>query len=209
MAGLWEIGRKDGINNGANLIVVSGPQAVGKMTVAEKIRERLGYCLMVNHDSIEVSDKIFGIGTPAQKELNKIIRKSVFDTAVQYNINMIFTFVTAFDSPEDIEYLNNLKRMFETTGGQFYFVELEADVKTRLERNVTPHRLESKFTKNDIERSQKDLLETMEKYRLNSNEVEFICPNHLKINNTNLEPEAVADQVIEYFKLEKAHNQTI
>ena len=193
----------------ANLIVVSGSQAVGKMTIAEKIRERLGYSLMVNHDSIEVSDKIFGMGTPAQKELNKIIRKGAFDTAIQYDIDMIFTFVTAFDSPEDIEYLNNLRNMFEVTGGQFYFVELEADVKTRLERNVTPHRLASKFTKNDVERSQRDLLDTMEKYRLNSNDGELICPNHLKINNTNLEPEEVTDQVVEHFKLISSHSHKI
>lgn len=193
----------------ANLIVVSGPQAVGKMTIAEKIRERLGYSLMVNHDSIEVSDKIFGMGTPAQKELNKIIRKGVFDTTIKYDIDMIFTFVTAFDSPEDIEYLNNLRNMFEATGGQFYFVELEADVKTRLERNVTPHRLASKFTKNDVERSQRDLLDTMKKYRLNSNDGELICPNHLKINNTNLEPEEVADEVVEYFKLINSHSHKI
>ena len=193
----------------ANLIVVSGPQAVGKMTIAEKIREQLGYSLMVNHDSIEVSDKIFGMGTPAQKELNKIIRKGAFDTTIQYDIDMIFTFVTAFDSPEDIEYLNNLRNMFEATGGQFYFVELEADVKTRLERNVTPHRLASKFTKNDVERSQRDLLDTMKKYRLNSNDGELICPNHLKINNTNLEPEEVADQDVEYFKLINSHSHKI
>lgn len=193
----------------ANLIVVSGPQAVGKMTIAEKIKEWLGYSLMVNHDSIEVSDKIFGMGTPAQKELNKIIRKGAFDTAIQYDIDMIFTFVTAFDSPEDIEYLNNLRNMFEATGGQFYFVELEADVKTRLERNVTPHRLASKFTKNDVERSKRDLLDTMEKYRLNSNDGELICANHMKINNTNLEPEEVADQVVEHFKLISSHSHKI
>ena len=193
----------------ANLIVVSGPQAVGKMTVAEKIKERLGYSLMVNHDSIEVSDKIFGMATPAQKELNSIIRKAAFETAIKYDIDMIFTFVTAFDYPEDIEYLNKLRSMFEATGGQFYFVELEADLDTRLERNVTPHRLESKFTKNDVERSQRDLLETMKKYRLNSNYGELICPNHLKINNTNLEPEEVADQVIGYFKLEKKNKRTL
>ena len=193
----------------ANLIVVSGPQAVGKMTIAEKIKERLGYSLMVNHDIIEVSDKIFGMGTPAQKELNKIIRKGAFDTAIQYDIDMIFTFVTAFDSPEDIEYLNNLRNMFEATGGQFYFVELEADVKTRLERNVTPHRLASKFTKNDVERSKRDLLDTMEKYRLNSNDGELICANHMKINNTNLEPEEVADQVVEHFKLISSHSHKI
>lgn len=185
----------------ANLIVVTGPQAVGKMTVAEKIKEKLGYSLMINHDSIEVSDKIFERGSDAQKELNKIIRAAAFETAIKYNIDMIFTFVTAFDSPEDIEYLNNLRNMFEATGGQFYFVELEADVKTRLERNITPHRLESKYTKNDIETSERDLLETMKKYRLNSNDGELICPNHLKINNTNLEPEEVARAVVEKFGL--------
>ena len=35
----------------ANLIVVCGPQAVGKMTVAESLRDKIGYSLMVNHDS--------------------------------------------------------------------------------------------------------------------------------------------------------------
>lgn len=188
----------------ANLIVVSGPQAVGKMTVAEKIKEKLGYSLMINHDSIEVSDKIFERGSAPQKELNKIIRESAFQTAIKYNIDMIFTFVTVFDMQSDIDYLNNLRSMFESTGGEFYFIELEADVKTRLERNVTQHRLESKYTKNDIETSEKDLLETMEKYRLNSNDDEIICPNHLKINNTNLEPEVVAEQVIQHFQLQHA-----
>ena len=185
----------------ANLIVVTGPQAVGKMTVAEKIKEKIGYSLMVNHDSIEVSDKIFERGSDAQKELNKIIRAAAFETAIKYNIDMIFTFVTAFDSLEDIEYLNNLRSMFEATGGQFYFVELEADVKTRLERNITPHRLESKYTKNDIETSERDLLETMKKYRLNSNDGELLCPNHLKINNTNIDPEEVAKTVVEKYGL--------
>lgn len=185
----------------ANLIVVSGPQAVGKMTVAESLRDKIGYSLMVNHDSIEVSDKIFERDSDAQKELNKLIRAGAFKTAIKYDVDMIFTFVTAYDCQEDIDYLNNLRKMFEATGGNFYFVELSADLQTRMERNVTPHRLESKLTKNDIERSTKDLLETMEKYRLNSNEGETICPNHLKINNTKLSPDEVSDIIIEKFEL--------
>ena len=185
----------------ANLVIVSGPQAVGKMTVAESLRDKIGYSLMVNHDSIEVSDKIFERGSDAQKELNKLIRAGAFQTAIKYDVNMIFTFVTAYDCQDDIDYLNNLRSMFEATGGNFYFVELSADLQTRLERNVTPHRLESKFTKNDIERSTKDLLETMEKYRLNSNEGETICPNHLKINNTNLSPDEVSNIIMEQFGL--------
>ena len=185
----------------ANLLIVSGPQAVGKMTVAEKIKEKTGYSLMVNHDSIEVSDKIFERGSAAQRELNKLIREGAFQTAVKHDVDMIFTFVTAFDSPDDIEYLNNLRSMFEQTGGNFYFVELAADLQTRLERNITPHRLESKYSKNDVERSTQDLLETMKKYRLNSNEGETICTNHIKINNTNLSPEEVADIVVQKFGL--------
>lgn len=185
----------------ANLIVVTGPQAVGKMTVAESLRDKIGYSLMVNHDSIEVSDKIFERGSAAQKELSKLIRVGAFQTAIKYNIDMIFTFVTAYDCQEDIDYLNNLRNMFEATGGNFYFVELSADLQTRLDRNITPHRLESKFTKNDIERSTKDLLEKMEKYRLNSNEGETICPNHIKINNTNLSPDEVSNIVVEEFGL--------
>ena len=52
----------------ANLIVVCGPQAVGKMVVAESLRDKLKYNMMMNHDSIEISDKIFGFATPAQRE---------------------------------------------------------------------------------------------------------------------------------------------
>lgn len=183
----------------ANLIIISGPQAVGKMTVAESLKDKLGYNLMTNHDSIEVSDKIFGFATPAQKKLNELIRKDVFKIAIEDNINLIFTLVVAFDLQSDIDYLNDLKAMFEKTGGSFYFIELEADLQTRLERNVTPHRLESKASKNDIERSTNDLIKTMKKYRLNSNDGETICHNHIKINNTNLSPNEVSDIIIEKF----------
>ena len=43
----------------ANIIIIAGPMAVGKMTVAEALKEKIGYRLMTNHDSIEISDKIF------------------------------------------------------------------------------------------------------------------------------------------------------
>lgn len=184
-----------------NLIVISGPQAVGKMTVAEKIKEKTGYSLMVNHDSIEVSKKIFHSNNKAWKELNGLIRKNVFETAINNNIDMIFTFVIAFDMQEDVDYLNSLKDMFESSGGNFYFVELEADLETRLERNLTPHRLEEKKSKRDLEWSKKELLESMGKYRLNSNEGEKLFENQIKINNTNLEPDVVANMIIDSFKL--------
>ena len=191
----------------ANLIIVSGPQAVGKMTVAENLRDKIGYSLMVNHDSIEISDKIFKRGSEEQKELKSLIREDVFNLALKYDIDMIFTLVVAFDVKEETDYLNSLKNRFEASGGKFYFVELKADVETRLKRNVTPHRLEAKPTKKDLEWSRKDLLDTMEKYKLNTDDGEILFENHIKIDNTNLSPDEVTEIIIEKLNLKKIKRQ--
>ena len=187
----------------ANLIIVSGPQAVGKMTVAESLRDKTNYRLMTNHDSIELSDVIFERTSPAQKEFNQLIRKAAFDTAVKNNIDMIFTYVMAYDQKSDLKYVDKLRRKFEKNGGKFFFVELSTDIETRLKRNVTPHRLEKKPTKRDTEWTKKDILVTAEKFRLNSFEDEFICENHLKIDNTNLKPDEVAEMIIKKFKIKR------
>ena len=191
----------------ANLIIVSGPQAVGKMTVAENLRDKIGYSLMVNHDSIEISDKIFKRGSEAQKELKSLIREDVFNLALKHDIDMIFTLVVAFDVKEETDYLNSLKNRFEASGGKFYFVELRADIETRLKRNVTPHRLEAKPTKRDLEWSKRDLLDTMEKYKLNTDDEEILFENHIKIDNTNLSPDEVTEIIIEKFKLKRIKRQ--
>lgn len=185
----------------ANLVVICGPQAVGKMTVAEKLRDKLKYNFMMNHDSIEMSDKIFGFATPAQKEFNAVFREKAFEIAVRHNVDMIFTYVCAFDVPKEKEYLTGLADLFETNGGAFYFVELSADLEARLERNATPHRLEMKASKRDIEWSKGNLLRDAERHRLNSDDSEVWFENHIKINNTNLEPDIVADIIIEKFGL--------
>lgn len=185
----------------ANLIIVCGPQAVGKMTVAESLRDKLKYNLMMNHDSIEISDKIFGFATPAQREFNAIFREKAFELAVKHQVDLLFTYVCAFEMPEEREYLTKLADLFESNGGNFYFVELSANLETRLERNMTPHRMERKASKRDIEWSKSDLLNTAKNHRLNTNADEFWFKNHLKIDNTHLEPDEVADMVISAFHL--------
>lgn len=185
----------------ANLVIICGPQAVGKMTVAESLRDKLKYNLMVNHDSIEVSDKIFGFATPAQREFNAIFREKAFEVAIKHNIDLLFTYVCAFEVPAEKEYLTKLAKLFQSNGGKFYFVELSADLETRLARNVTPHRMEMKASKRDIEWSKSNLLRDVKKHRLNSNSDEVWFENHIKIDNTKLEPEEVADMVIERFGL--------
>ncbi len=185
----------------ANLIVICGPQAVGKMTVAESVRDKLKYNLMINHDSIEVSDKIFGFATPAQKEFNAIFREKAFEIAIKHNVDLLFTYVCAFDISQEREYLTKLANSFENSGGKFFFVELYTDIETRLARNETQHRLERKPSKRNVEWSRANLLKDAERHRLNSLPNEEWFKHHLKIDNTNLAPDEVADIIINTFKL--------
>ena len=182
-----------------NLIVIIGPQAVGKMTVAEALKEKIGYSLMTNHDSIEIALKIFSNNDKAKWKLKSKIREDVFNICLENNISIIFTFVVDFNTNEDILYLNELKNKFEKTGGHFYLIELEAELQTRLDRNKTPHRLECKPSKKNIEWSDKELIESMNIYRMNSIKDEIKFENYIKINNTNLSPNAVCDIIINKF----------
>lgn len=185
----------------ANLIIVCGPQAVGKMTVAESIRDKLKYNLMINHDSIEVSNKVFGFDTPAQKEFNGIFREKVFEIAIKHNVDLIFTYVCAFEMQTEKDYLTTLANQFTSSGGNFYFIELSADISVRLHRNETLHRMERKPSKRDVEWSKADLLRDAENHRLNSEAGEVWFKNHIKIDNSDLSPDEAADIVINKFGL--------
>ena len=182
-----------------DLVVIIGPQAVGKMTIGEKLKEKIGYTLMTNHDSIEIAIKIFSSNKDAKLKLKSKIREDVFNICLENNISIIFTFVVDFNTNDDILYLNELKNKFEKTGGHFYLIELEADLQTRLERNKTPHRLECKPSKKNIEWSDKELIDSMNIYRMNSIKDEIKFENYIKINNTNLSPNAVCDIIINKF----------
>ena len=167
--------------NMANLIIVCGPQAVGKMTVAESLRDKLKYNMMMNHDSIEISDKIFGFATPAQKEFNSYIREKAFQLAVEHNVDMIFTYVAAFEIQSEMDYLKGLEKQFTNSGGKFYFVELSADLKTRMERNLTPHRMERKASKRDVKWSERNLLRDTERHQLNTKNGQLLFENLLRL----------------------------
>ena len=185
----------------SNAVIIVGPMAVVKMTVVEALKEKVGYGLMTNHDSIEISDKIFGFATPAQREFSELIRNAAFDTAVKYNESMIFTLVVDFNDKKEYEYVSKIKEKFESAGGNFYFIELSASQKVRLDRNITPNRLEKKKSKQDIEWSNNNLINGDIKYKLNSDDDEFLFENHYKINNEKLSPKEVAEMIIKKYNL--------
>ncbi|EJR98060.1 hypothetical protein IKG_02641 [Bacillus cereus VD200] len=82
-----------------------------------------------------------------------------------------------------------------------YFVEPEAELDERLERNKSPNRLEHKPKKRDIEWSKNNLKETMKMHRLNSLHGEIEKEEYIKINNTYLSAKEVSEMIKEKFQL--------
>ena len=84
-----------------------------------------------------------------------------------------------------------------------YFIELVADLEARLERNIHEDRLLAKPSKRNIEFSRNELLNSNERFRLESTggEMEALFPevHYLKINNTKLSVVAVTDIIVEHF----------
>ncbi|MFL2100442.1 hypothetical protein [Desemzia sp. FAM 23989] len=188
-----------------DLIVIMGPQAVGKMTVGRELEKKIEAKLLHNHETIDLFAKFLGYGKETFR-LSDQTRKELFKAFVSNKQNVtesiIFTVVVAFDLIEDIDFLTEISEIFLEGQGRVFLIELEADLETRLQRNIGESRLEAKPSKRNIEFSRNDLLTTHEKHRLNSlpNEVteKIKQVNYLKIDNTHLEAEKVASRIAEF-----------
>ena len=74
-----------------------------------------------------------------------------------------------------------LEKQFTNSGGKFYFVELSANLKNRMERNLTPHRMERKASKRDVKWSERNLLRDTERHQLNTKMVKYYLKTILKL----------------------------
>jgi len=184
------------------LLFVVGPPAVGKMTVGQAITERTGLRLLHNHISIELALRYFDYGTPAFHRISGEIRRLVTEEVAASDLpGLVFTFVWAFNAPEDQALLDDYAKPFRERGARVLFVELEATQAERLKRNECASRLDEKPSMRDLEASRRRLVEADERYQLNSGGRFDERQDYLRINSTLLTPGQVAERVIEHFDL--------
>ena len=183
------------------LIIIFGPHAVGKMTVGQSLSKLINIPLFHNHESIELALSLLGEENK-WKDLSNEIREVVFKHVSEAKgRGVIFTFMWALDSQGDHEYIHYLEELFANQGGEVYYVELMADKDVRIIRNQTENRLREKPSKQDIKSSLDRFIKIEDKYRLNSYDHELSFKHYMKIDNTNLSPDEVANMIKEYFKL--------
>lgn len=184
------------------LVLIFGPQAVGKMTVGQELAKITELKLFHNHMTIDLISNFFDYGTETGQKLVHSFRFQIFEEVAKSNLEgLIFTFTWCFELQEDWHYTEKIFNLFKENNADIYLVELEADLQERLRRNKTNNRLENKITKRDIKLSEKRLLDGESKHRYNSYPNELKENNYLRINNTNIPAPKVAEMIKEKFNL--------
>ena len=181
------------------LVFIIGDAAVGKMTVGQELMKITDLRLFHNHMTIEPVLEIFGKFDG--KTITRL-RQVIFEEfAASDCYGMIFTYMWAFDMQSDWDTIEYIKNIFKPYGTEFYYVELVAPLEVRLQRNVSENRLQHKASKRDIEASNQRLLRDDGRHRLESRDGEVPFDNYIKINNTDVPPDAVARQIKALFHL--------
>ena len=181
------------------LVFIFGNGAVGKMTVGQELMKITDLRLFHNHMTIEPVLEIFGeFNSMAVSRMRQVIFEE-FAKSNKYGI--IFTFMWAFDSKSDWDYVNSVCDIFEPYNADVYYVELVASKEVRHERNLTENRLANKASKRDLEASERRLNIDDENHRFESFDGELPFENYIKIDNTNLDPGTVAKIIKERFSL--------
>lgn len=185
------------------LVILFGPPAVGKMTVGHELAQRTGLKLFHNHMTIDPLLNIFEWGQPAFHRLVAEFRRRIFEEVACSELpGLIFTYVWALDHESDRTEIDGMSDIFRAQGAEIFYVELEADLEARLERNETEFRLAQKPSKRNVERSRANILGWEGKYKMNSVDDFFYRENYLKLNNTHLSAVEAAERIIKVFEFE-------
>jgi hypothetical protein len=183
-----------------HFVVIFGPPAVGKMTVGHALAQLTGFKLFHNHMTIDLVLNVFPFGHPQFGKLVGEFRRRMFEeVAASDHLGLIFTYVWALNDPADKTCIDDYAAIFRDRGGEVCFVELEAEQAERLKRNSTEFRLTHKPSKRDIARSQHNLLDADERYKLNSTDDFFYQENYLKINTTSRSAAETAKLIVNRF----------
>lgn len=184
------------------LVVIMGPHAVGKMTVGQELEKITNLKLFHNHIAIDTVATLFEHNQEEKLRLIRLIRTEIFKAfAKSDEYGMIYTYMFAFDNPENWKYISEIQDIFRAYNAEIFFIELQADFQVRIERNKTENRIRNKLLKRDVKYSEKIFRELEAKYRLNSKEGEIKWKNYIKIDNTNLRAVDVAEQIKHIFHL--------
>ena len=119
-------------------VLLYGPPAVGKLTVATELAKLTGFKVFHNHFSVDLAEEIFTRNGPSFGRIVKALNEVVFQEAAQTDVNLIFTFVYAY--PQDDPEMRWLLSIFEKHDARTLLVQLTCKSETLKARLEEPSR---------------------------------------------------------------------
>ena len=184
------------------LILLYGPPAVGKLTIAKEIARLTGFKVFHAHLTVDLVASIFPRSAPAYLQLVWDIRFAVFAEAARANIKgLIFTTVYGRDREP---FIARCVEVVESFGGEVCFVHLYCRAETLRQRVVREDRKQyGKITSVEL------LNETLRNREPQSLFEAATLWESLSLNTDVLRPVEAAQQVIAHYRLPtKHHNLT-
>ena len=182
-----------------NLILIYGPPAAGKLTVASELAKLTDYTLLDNHTATDYLPQLFPRSRPefevVRTQLGRKIRLLLFEAAAAYDINLITTFAPISEGRHD--FIRDIQAVVERSGGNVLLVQLLPDQQT-LERRVVGEsrqgiKAETVERLHELIASHPAMFET------------FPETEHLVIDNSDMQSDEVAQIIIKYYGLKQAH----
>ncbi|MAG02849.1 hypothetical protein CMI42_05925 [Candidatus Pacearchaeota archaeon] len=174
------------------LIVIYGPPAIGKLSVANELSKITGYKIFHNHLTNDLIETILEFGTEAFFDFNDKLRLELLEKAAKEKVRgVIFTF--CYGNPMDDKWVRELIKRIKKHNSKIYFVQLftEKSILYKRVKNIS----RKEFGKI---RSIKKLKESLSKWELLT-PIPFV--DNLTINNSKLSPRKVAQQIKSHYKL--------
>jgi len=175
------------------LIIIYGPPAVGKLTVARELGRLTGFKVFHNHVALDAVESVFTSDKKIFWKLVSEFRIRIVEEAARENISGVIFTSGYHGQPTD----PTLKRMVEKVkkhGGKVYFVHLTADKKALFRRVVSESRRRHLKT-----RTVSDLKRRLASWDM-TKDVPF-KEKHMTTDNTHLSPKNVAIVIKKKFKL--------
>lgn len=176
------------------LVIIYGPPAVGKLTVAKALAKATDFKLLHNHLVSDMVLSVFERNTPAAISLSASIKNLIFETAAKNKQKgIIATFLYDSNKKDQIDqWCKDCLNIMSRYKAKAYFIRLSAPIKTLKKRVLSPSRLGTKKI-----RSSKKLIKVI-RQEGSFGKISKNITQSLHIENTDITPEGAVEIIKSY-----------
>ena len=173
-----------------NLIVLYGPPAAGKLTVAKELQKITGYRLLQNNVTNRAALEVFPMGSEPFNRIVEELRISIFREAVSQSVDLIFTFVYALRI--DDSFIREMMETVSNGGGKITFVRVQCP------RDILLKRIGNESRKEHNKLMNRERLEELLLFR----EIEELIPfvESLSVDTSVLSPSQCAERIVKHME---------